>query len=544
MNGPPPSVPSVLLPELIGFIPQYLLDDIINIANDATKESVEAMERFLERWADARTQKVDAEWDPSQEIEQGLVAFQTLLESHIDIAFDFFEAWSLRNIFAIPADLPIVVPHQQGLDLNESPEREAELLAEITELRRKVHAQRKLRQLFTRAVRKSATQLARSQDRLERLQFLRAPQLQTLLELPDEFHTMYTAVSSLPPLDPTSTVPEQITLSEPGKRLWETSRTGYLNWAVEQLMLRAKSQAKGAGAFGEGSSAIGAAAGAAYDIANADDVKLVLEEIAGKDAVAQLGTQGCIGLSLRKCRIWKPPPTKMPFSTSKCNTCVFQHLSMATLGELQQRLSGDLQLLHYLRLHPARVHEKCHDKNLPPQGQKISGEILNSIALCLVTHEGTPAETTAVSIDLRGGVTLVIAKGRVPTSEDYDAAQRFFFALRTRRTWSSVICEVMSYSWQPMNTRIATLHNTVVQWMSRDPTSFRISEDPSTMELMFPGLLEVVDKSYIVDLNTNNPRLMFVRALDKVLRLSDLKIPPAAKPDDLAVEAALIPTVG
>ena len=43
---------------------------------------------------------------------QELVAFQTLLESHID----FFELWSLRNMFMIPNHLPIVEPHQWGLD--------------------------------------------------------------------------------------------------------------------------------------------------------------------------------------------------------------------------------------------------------------------------------------------------------------------------------------------------------------------------------------------------------------------------------------------
>ena len=139
--GPPPTVPSALLPELLGFIPQFLLDDIINIANDEARQSVDAMEQFLQRWAEARAEKT-TEWDPTQEIEQGLVAFQTLLESHVDVAFDFFEAWSMRNIFAIPADLPIIAPHQAGLNLEHEPEKEAELLAEIDELRRKVHAVR------------------------------------------------------------------------------------------------------------------------------------------------------------------------------------------------------------------------------------------------------------------------------------------------------------------------------------------------------------------------------------------------------------------
>ena len=52
------------------------------------------------------------------EVEQGLVAFQTLLEHHTDIAFDFFEAWCLRNIFMIPSsDLPIVLSPSRGIGL-------------------------------------------------------------------------------------------------------------------------------------------------------------------------------------------------------------------------------------------------------------------------------------------------------------------------------------------------------------------------------------------------------------------------------------------
>ncbi|KAI0646680.1 Mis12-domain-containing protein [Trametes meyenii] len=290
--GPPPAtVPAVLLPELLGFIPQFLLDDIINIANDEAKQSVDAMEQFLQRWADARAEKMK-EWDPTEEIEQGLVAFQTLLESHVDVAFDFFEAWSMRNIFAIPADLPVIAPHQAGLDLDHPPEKETELLAEIDELRRKVHAQRKLKRLFTRAVSRSGKDLERARARLERLSFLRAPQMQALLSLPDEFLVMFDAVASLPPLDPSSAVLEPGVVPEPGKRPWETSKTGYLNWAVEQLMQRAKEKAKGeagGSVFGEGSSAVGATAAAAYEIGSAQDVKALLERVGAPSAPADTG---------------------------------------------------------------------------------------------------------------------------------------------------------------------------------------------------------------------------------------------------------------
>ena len=137
MSAPPPTVPAVLLPELLGFIPQFLLDDIINTANDEARQSIDAMEQFLQRWADARAEKAP-DWDPTQEIEQGLVAFQTLLEHHLDVAFDFFEAWSLRNIFALPPELKIVAPHQRGLDLDVRPEEEMELMADIEDLRRKI----------------------------------------------------------------------------------------------------------------------------------------------------------------------------------------------------------------------------------------------------------------------------------------------------------------------------------------------------------------------------------------------------------------------
>jgi kinetochore protein Mis12/MTW1 len=134
-----PSIPPLLLPEILGFVPQLLLDDIINIANNAVQDGVNGMEEFLEKWTDqqAKSKGMD-EWDTTQEVEQGLVAFQTLLEHHTDLAFDFFEAWSLRNIFAIPPDLPVVVPHQQGLDLSLTTEREKEMMEEIEDLRKKI----------------------------------------------------------------------------------------------------------------------------------------------------------------------------------------------------------------------------------------------------------------------------------------------------------------------------------------------------------------------------------------------------------------------
>jgi kinetochore protein Mis12/MTW1 len=134
-------VSSTLLQEILRFAPELFLDDIVDSANNAIYQCVNAMEPFLRRWLEQRTKPLeppvdDPDWSPEAEIEQGLVAFQTLLENHVDIAFDFFDVWCRRNVFSFNPDLPIVVPHQRDLDLSIEPERETELFTDIDELRR------------------------------------------------------------------------------------------------------------------------------------------------------------------------------------------------------------------------------------------------------------------------------------------------------------------------------------------------------------------------------------------------------------------------
>ena len=142
----------LLICEALGFSPQLLLDDIINIANNAVQDGVNGMEEFLQNWLDerlAKTQSSSLGGDAiMHEVEQGLVAFQTLLEHHTDIAFDFFEAWCLRNIFMIPPDLPIVLPHHEGLDLTATVEKEQELVDEVEQLRKRLDEARSTSPLF------------------------------------------------------------------------------------------------------------------------------------------------------------------------------------------------------------------------------------------------------------------------------------------------------------------------------------------------------------------------------------------------------------
>ena len=112
---------------------------------------------------------------------------------------------------------------------------------------------------------------------------------------------MYASVSALPPADSLESMGSaSAPTTEPGKRPWETSKTGYLNWAVGQLMERAKEKARGekggegegggeggdGAAFAEGSAEVGAAVGAAYGVGRAEDVKAILDAMGGDSGAA------------------------------------------------------------------------------------------------------------------------------------------------------------------------------------------------------------------------------------------------------------------
>ncbi|KAM6502335.1 Mis12 domain containing protein [Amanita muscaria] len=232
----------LLLPEALGFSPQLLLDDIINIANNAVQDGVNGMEEFLQNWTDKRiAMSPSTDFESIQEVEQGLVAFQTLLEYHTDIAFDFFEAWSLRNIFAIPPDLDVVLPHQEGLDLTIDKEKaeqtEKAIVDEIEELREKIDNQRLMKRQLTRALRVSSAQRRRAEQRLGHLSSLLSPSLDVFSHLPSHIKTVFETANSLPVLEPA--VVSSVTRApdyEAGKRPWEASKTGYLNWAVSRLV--------------------------------------------------------------------------------------------------------------------------------------------------------------------------------------------------------------------------------------------------------------------------------------------------------------------
>ncbi|KAJ7492179.1 Mis12-domain-containing protein [Mycena latifolia] len=240
-DAPQPLAPPQLLTEALGFSPQLLLDDIINVANHAVQDGVNGIEDFLMKRLEAQTGQPGEE-DELHEVEQGLVAFQTLLEFHTDVAFDFFEAWSLRNIFAIPADLPIVLPHHEGLDLTQTPEREQELMDEVANLRNQLEHQRRLKHHLRRVNHRQNIELERARKLYDSLAAYE-PILETARSLPPAVRSMYESVATLPALEPaTISALAQLRHSEAGKRQWEMGKTGYIDWAISQLVLKAKEE--------------------------------------------------------------------------------------------------------------------------------------------------------------------------------------------------------------------------------------------------------------------------------------------------------------
>ena len=83
--------------EALGFSPQLLLDDIINISNNVVQVGVNRMEEFL-------LQKGRQTPLPHLLLPAPVLVPLTSLEYHTGIAFSFFEAWCLRNVFIISLD--------------------------------------------------------------------------------------------------------------------------------------------------------------------------------------------------------------------------------------------------------------------------------------------------------------------------------------------------------------------------------------------------------------------------------------------------------
>ncbi|KAJ3217474.1 hypothetical protein HK099_005466, partial [Clydaea vesicula] len=90
-----------ILTEHLGFTPTDLIDDVINSVNELLYQALNSLEDLLtERFAD-------------DDFEKALAEIETLFENSVDKHFDKFELFCLKNIFSLPKDLNVVLPHYE-----------------------------------------------------------------------------------------------------------------------------------------------------------------------------------------------------------------------------------------------------------------------------------------------------------------------------------------------------------------------------------------------------------------------------------------------
>ena len=87
--------------------------------------------------------------------------------------------------------------------------------------------------------------------------------------LPAKYLAMYETIASLPPIEHSFA---SVDLTEPGKRPWETSKSGYINWAVGRLLVKGEA----------GSSAVDKDENLASEVGSGEDLRQALHAIGDK----------------------------------------------------------------------------------------------------------------------------------------------------------------------------------------------------------------------------------------------------------------------
>ncbi|KAG8705990.1 hypothetical protein FRC09_002639 [Ceratobasidium sp. 395] len=253
-----------MLTELLGFVPQLLLDDIADAATDTVNNAIEGLEDYLRKWLASREQQPPSD-DLEAEIENGLLEFHTLLCGHRDMSIDMLETWSMRNVFYVPPELKIVMPHQRGLDLSAPAGRDVKAQVELDVLRRKIENARKFQEQLKRAEDVTQQRLERSEARLEKLRFLRSLDPSTVESLPNQLRSLFTSLRTL-----STAIPPLPAAPPDGSRPHTESRPEFLDWAIKRLV----DPSNGAGPRGGGDLA-GVVSGVRSDEEGEDERRLV-----------------------------------------------------------------------------------------------------------------------------------------------------------------------------------------------------------------------------------------------------------------------------
>ncbi|KAF0525183.1 Mis12-domain-containing protein [Gigaspora margarita] len=149
------------LVEHFGFAPISAIDDVINSVNELLYTAIMGLEQF-----------VLSELKSSEEVDQGIHQVETLLESLVDRHFDMFEIYALRNIFAIPDKLEIVLPHREGMDLTSDQTKEEYVDQELDAMRKKVLAVKAMNYKLKEEISRTDKCVKKLERWKERLSFL------------------------------------------------------------------------------------------------------------------------------------------------------------------------------------------------------------------------------------------------------------------------------------------------------------------------------------------------------------------------------------
>lgn len=112
---------------------------------------------------------------------------------------------------------------------------------------------------------------------MRRLDYLAETDVELLKSLPEHVVQLFESVASLPHVDPSTTALQQ--KPDPGKRLWETGKAGYINWSIGQLISKSKLQRPSSG----GSIIVGNAVEQANAVGETQDIKDLLRNLSGRD---------------------------------------------------------------------------------------------------------------------------------------------------------------------------------------------------------------------------------------------------------------------
>ncbi|WRT70393.1 uncharacterized protein IL334_007391 [Kwoniella shivajii] len=236
-----------LIHELVGFYPRTLCHDITEAARSEVYSTVNSIEDWA-RSATGNNPKLETE------LATGLVALETLLESHIDKAFDKFTAWVLRNAFEFSPELQVVLPWQKGLDFQRGEYVSTDmggqegLDSSLDQMRLKVEQSRLLAQKLELAEKKLDKRLAIAKQRKNEVGFLKEiidsaglnPLPKPSSQLLPTLISLHTSLQPLEPISPT--MPNFTSAAGPGAgigehtKAWELGRAAYLNWALNKVI--------------------------------------------------------------------------------------------------------------------------------------------------------------------------------------------------------------------------------------------------------------------------------------------------------------------